>query len=100
MKTHISLLCIVAFTASCTKNPPKLESNKQLVYSFKQPQRKALSANQTKHLGKPDMKSLAKQSSAYYSANGNLCRQLSNSRTVCYIGGKWYESVNIRTKGL
>ncbi|MEE9304308.1 MAG: hypothetical protein V3U84_11060, partial [Thiotrichaceae bacterium] len=98
--TSLLLVTIVTITASCTKNPPKLESSKQLVYSFKQPQRTVLPGSQSKQLGQPSMKSITARSSTYYSANGNICRRLSNRRTVCHIGGKWFESVRIRTKGL
>ena len=78
---------------------PKLDSSKPLHYSFKQPQRIALSGKQSGQLGHPEMKSIAKGSNTYYSANGNICRRLSNNKTACHIGGKWYESVGIVARG-
>ncbi len=99
MRIPVTLLLMAALTVSCAKNPPKLDSNKQLVYSFKQPKRTVLTGQYPKQLGQPSMKSIGGSSRTYYSANGNLCRRLSNNRTVCHIGGKWYESVSIRAKG-
>ena len=97
--TPVSLLIIAILSVSCTKDIPKLDSSKPLHYSFKQPQRKVLSGKQAGLLGRPDMKSVAKKSNTYYSANGNICRHLSNNKTACYIGGKWYESVGIVARG-
>ena len=98
MRTLISLFVVMLLTVACTKTPPKLESNKRLVYSFKQPDRKVLSGQQSGRLGQPGMKSIGKNA-IYYSANGNLCRRLSNNNTVCYIRGRWYQTVAIRAKG-
>ena len=95
MKSLFSIVLIVVFSVSCTKSAPKLDSGMPLQYSFKQPQRKALPGMQSGQLGRPDKQSLHKQPNTYYSANGNICRRLSNSKTVCYIGGKWHETVPI-----
>ncbi len=95
MKPLVSILFMAVISVSCTKNAPILDSSKPLHYSFQQPQRKALSGKQSGQLGRPDIKSIQQQSNTYYSANGNICRRFSSSKTVCYIGGKWQEAVAI-----
>ncbi len=99
MKTHyfFVLIATAILTSSCSNNPPLLDSSKPLTYSFGQPNRKEVTPQQSKHLGKPSAES--KQAGTYYSANGNSCRRLSSSRSVCYIGGKWLESVRVSGKG-
>jgi hypothetical protein len=98
MINMFGFILIVMTSVSCTtrnQTPPKLNSNKQLQYSFQQPQRKVLSGKQSSQLGQPDLQSINSKSNTYYSANGNICRHLSNSKTVCHIGGQWRESVAI-----
>lgn len=94
-------MLIILISTSCAKNqgPPKLNSNKQLQYSFQQPDRKVLSGKQSGQLGKPNLTSIKSNSNTYYSANGNICRRLSRSKTVCHIGGQWHESVSIMAIG-
>jgi len=96
MKTLSLFICIVAVTSSCSNNPPQLDSNKALTYSFEQPNRKVVSVKQSKHLGKPNVNT---NNGSYYSANGTQCRKLSNRKTVCFINGKWHEAVSISGKG-
>ena len=96
----ITLLLSTLFITSCSSGLPELDTKKQLSYQFEQPKRQVFPHNQAKQLGKPTLKDISqKNHQNYYSANGNICRRLSNKKSACYIGDKWYESTAIMAAG-